>query len=773
MSDGDRSGGNVLEEAIIKLRYAVSGEKDYKKFIKSLDSIESGGISRKAKVGVEVDEGALRSIGNIRKKINDSIGRFQATVGIKTSVGGGVSDETKRFFDRARSDAAARKLSGDDKRTTITAESIRELGSASKAAAEAIRRSASGLSLPAGRQASAISGFYRSSSQLNRLDAYGADANLDRAMMAGNMSGMRFSPASMNPSKSSRNSSSLIPRVDMSRLKQGLEAGSGMVDRFSDRVRSKLEMSPGIDMGSWRSSLNGAVAQLGVAGLVTGFGKTLDEAQQLTDQIRNLSPTLKDAEIAQAGLLDVAKQTNSSYRGTVDLYSSLAVIADRTKLSVQQNTDITRAINMSSQLGGGSAMGHRRAIIQLEQAFQMGKMDGQGMNSIESQSRGLAKALAEGMGKSVADLKRMTKEGKLTSEVMTQALLKVAPKLQEQFKNVRVTFGGLKNYAGTMALEWATKLSKMWDGWGKGMGAARNALASFNDFVQSAFGKFAGFIGSGENASKALQMALLSLGGGAVLAAISAFGGAVLAALWPVAVAAGAVFTAFLAIDDVIGWIQGKDSVMTDLVGPFSKFKPMFDDISSAVSGFYDTWQNMWNSAGGVKDALSTGQEPPLAAWLRSMLTTIKETIQSMTELLKLYKAYQEGDYGTLKGKGASMIRNGIDRGTGGLGWTDTAMYSTWGDNPREGWAGPWIKAVDWMTGSQTPSKDQRIAYEQQQQAQQGYMGQMQTTHNIDIKVDANGAGGQEISSEITSGLRNFYDSLNGTKLPTAERGPR
>lgn len=807
MSDSG-SDNNVLQEAIIALRYKIENEQAYKEFQKAMSALGGTGKSSKTKANVEVKVSGLSALKKLQKELRGLSKRTGVSVDA-TPQRSAAASALKRGA-RAVQDAFVgpprpvpitrqqRASNGDYREIptsrsgngalpsnapVVTVDQIKELGSAARAAAEAIRnnihKGASGLN--ASQQREAIAGFGRSVRDVrSRLDPFAADANSDAARAAGSFSGLRFNRAAPDMSRmsfsplagASERSRIRIPSPDLTVFKRAIENLKQYVGRAGREMQQRLNIEPKINTGGIKSGLHDAMAQLGVGAVAMGFGHILDEAQHLQDQIRALTPSISEATAAQKGLFAASKDTNSSYKTAVDIYSALAVMKDKTKLDSSQAVEVVRSLQAASQIGGGSADGQERAIAQVEKAIAMNKLTVMGLNSIERQSRGITVALAEGMGVTVADLRKMAHEGKIGAEEMSQALLKMAPEMQRRLGKVRVTFGNLKNYAHTVMLEWATRLSDNWDGWGKGMQTVRDLMAGLNDFMSRAFDKLTSILGSGENAAKSVQYAFLSLGGGAVLAAVWAFGGAVLAALWPVVLAAGAVFTAIVAIDDILGWISGKQSVMGDLVGPFEKWKPMFDDIGKSFGELGKAWVDLWGGSGGMKDALNNGDEPPLAKSFRSMLQSIKDIIENTKELLRLLKALQNGDYGSALDIGGNVAKNGLTPGgdAHGMSWDESLKYSLYGKDPRnDPFMGWWIKSTDWMTGTKTLPIDQRKA--QIDQMRGGGDGSVVTNNNEPhITVYSSSGDPSDIASKAADAVS---AAIKPPMLPNSERGPR
>lgn len=784
MSDSEKPSGNAIEEAIINLRYKLLNEEAYKKFDRALASLQGKGKQTKTiAVNVAVNSAGLnrlkRQLDSLRSSVGVDIGGNNQSRVTRGKRGSAADDFVgpPRPVPITRRPPPASEFVGPprpvriDRPTpsvTITVDQIKRLGDVARAAADSMRG--------AGRNAAGRMGgandfalFNRNArGARNRLDPFGADYNADAFHRNRDFSGMRFNRAAPDLSRMSfspvggASRRSRISPPDMTAFKGAIERLKEWSVRAGRQVERALSVTPKANTSKMKGSLRDAMGVLGVGALAAGAAQTLDEAQHLEDQIRALTPTIEDATSAQKGLFEASKATNSSYKTAVDIYSALAVMKDKTKLDPSQAVEVVRSIQAASQIGGGSAAGQERAIAQVEKAIAMNKLTVIGLNSIERQSRGITVALSEGLGVTVADLRKMAHEGKIGAEEISQALLKMAPEMQKRLGKVRVTLGNLGNYARTVMLEWATKLSGMWDGWGNGMAFIRNAMDGLNSFMLRAFDKLSSILGGGENAAKAVQYAFLSLGGGAVLAAIATFGGAVLAALWPVAIAAGAVFAAILAIDDVMGWIAGKKSVMGDLVGPFENFKPVFDDISSSFGELGKAWTSLWSD--GLGDALNKEDaDPPMARSFRKVLEAVNDTIKSLKDLVGMLESIKNGDYGSALSIAGKKFGNFVAEGkAGGL----SALYnaSTYLVPSIDPTTAAAAKMASFVSPSTPSQQDRREQIMRQSSVQQ-------TINNSPIiNVSATSADPEAIGRGAADAVSN---ALKAPMLPTSERGPR
>ncbi len=189
------------------------------------------------------------------------------------------------------------------------------------------------------------------------------------------------------------------------------------------------------------NALTGALAALGI-------GTTAMEIAQTADEYKNLSGRLSIAigehgnlQKAMDDVKNVAIATNSNLTATGDLYSRLTKIGQEMKWPQEQALALTETINKAIQVGGGSAASNEAAITQLNQALGSGVLRGDEFNSMMEQSPRLAQALADGLDVTTGKLREMAGEGKLTTDVVTKALLSQSEAISAEFAKFPTTIG--------------------------------------------------------------------------------------------------------------------------------------------------------------------------------------------------------------------------------------------------------------------------------------------------------------------------------------------
>jgi lambda family phage tail tape measure protein len=163
---------------------------------------------------------------------------------------------------------------------------------------------------------------------------------------------------------------------------------------------------------------------------------------------------LKDQDAAAASM---ARVIDSANEAGVSLDSALGgferILRNKDSLAVSTE-EIETLMSTVQKLGaisntsGGEMQG---AMIQFSQAIASGRLNGDELRSIMESMPSLAKAIADGLGVGVGELRRMGAEGQLTGDKVFKALLSQTDKVREDFEKLPDTTERAMN---RMANQW-------------------------------------------------------------------------------------------------------------------------------------------------------------------------------------------------------------------------------------------------------------------------------------------------------------------------------
>ncbi|MBI6215792.1 phage tail tape measure protein [Proteus vulgaris] len=170
----------------------------------------------------------------------------------------------------------------------------------------------------------------------------------------------------------------------------------------------------------------GALSVRQVINYADGWTELQNRLKLVTDSTQSLNKATND-------VYTIAQKTYQSLDATTQVYQRFADNADRLGLSQQKVAELTETVSKAVAISGASATAAQAALIQFGQALASGQLRGEELNSVMEQTPALAKAIADGMGVSVGELRKKAQDGEMTIEKVIQALERVADSVDKKF----------------------------------------------------------------------------------------------------------------------------------------------------------------------------------------------------------------------------------------------------------------------------------------------------------------------------------------------------
>lgn len=345
---------------------------------------------------------------------------------------------------------------------------------------------------------------------------------------------------------------------------------------------------------SFQDSLRGAVA---LAGTAIGFQEIQQYADAWTEAGNKIAAAAKSSGVQARSLGELrqgADDARVSLGDYVDLYAKLIRSASGVAKSEQEIATATTIVSKAFKAGGAGAQEQAAGILQLGQALGSGVLQGDELRSLRENAPLIAQAIATEFKTTIAGLKQLGADGKLTSDRVFKAILAAQRPIEAQFNATNATiadgFTRLKNsvteYIGTTA-------------------EAYGVTQTINGVLAA----MAGNIGSVANAAAAAAVILAaSFGRGAAIAGVAALAN-------PFVLLAAAVGTAAFAItalwDDIVP-LQGSFATLGDYATALwdamsagaeatnqavvAAFDTIVSSINTALSGVGTSIEGVWNA---------------------------------------------------------------------------------------------------------------------------------------------------------------------------------
>lgn len=345
------------------------------------------------------------------------------------------------------------------------------------------------------------------------------------------------------------------------------------------------------------TNVNTLAASVSRLALLAGGALSVGTIKQYADAWTEAGNKIRAAEEitgVQARSLEevnkLASQTRSGLTETADLYAKLIRSASGVAKSEEEIAIATMTVNKAFKAGGATMQEQIAGITQLGQALGSGVLQGDELRSLRENAPIIAQAIADEFKTTIAGLKDLGAEGKLTSDRVFKAIINAQKDVDAAFgktnKTIEQSFTTLRNsviqYVGQM-----------------------DQTLGITQTVTNVMGLLEGNINSVANALIAAGLAITGLVAGPMIVAALANPFTYL-----VAAIAGATFAISQFWDEIVplegsfatlgdyaqaawemisdGATIAKESVVTAFQSIMEGIESTFGDVGSKVAGYYE-----------------------------------------------------------------------------------------------------------------------------------------------------------------------------------------
>ena len=245
-------------------------------------------------------------------------------------------------------------------------------------------------------------------------------------------------------------------------LKQGFTSGLRSIKSMSENVFNSLKnkikqtfSKDGLEkfkrglsgiknsVGGIIGKLGGLFGKLGAIASITGgisfagIAKASDE-----NSLRNsrLGMVTNDAAGLKQKTFKASQSSGADYGAQLDSIAKLKMLT-KGLFNDDEAVKFTSTLDKAFKVSGTGAEEAKSAMYQLNQAMTSGKLQGDEFRSVMENAPILAQKIAESMGVSMGELKKLGSEGKITSDVIKNAVLGSADEIEAQYSKMPLTFG--------------------------------------------------------------------------------------------------------------------------------------------------------------------------------------------------------------------------------------------------------------------------------------------------------------------------------------------
>ncbi len=230
--------------------------------------------------------------------------------------------------------------------------------------------------------------------------------------------------------------------ADFKSFEKSLARANGVTNKqFQSIERRARQMNKNLD-GIFARSFSGLAAPFTGLGAALGVREIAGYADAWTEAGNKIRAAATSAGVQARSLdslKDGANEARTALGDYVDLYARLIRSASGVAKSEAEIASATNIVSKAFKAGGASAAEQASGILQLGQALGSGVLQGDELRSLRENAPILAQAIANEFGVTIAGLKDLGAEGKLTSDRVFKAILGAQKPIEAQFAATNAT----------------------------------------------------------------------------------------------------------------------------------------------------------------------------------------------------------------------------------------------------------------------------------------------------------------------------------------------
>ena len=231
--------------------------------------------------------------------------------------------------------------------------------------------------------------------------------------------------------------------------------GTRVSGSIKAQARAMYELARASDVASQKmSKLNKASSGASLLkGVITGATiaaavATAKKAMSISDDYANMNARLnmindgmQSTNELQKSIFTSAQRTGSAYTEMANGVAKMRIQAGNVFKNNGETIAFLETMNKSFVVGGASIEEQKNAMLQLTQAMASGRLQGDELRSLAETSPALIQAIATKLGVTRGEVKKLGADGKITADIVKTAMLEASDKIDEQFRNMPMTWG--------------------------------------------------------------------------------------------------------------------------------------------------------------------------------------------------------------------------------------------------------------------------------------------------------------------------------------------
>ena len=227
--------------------------------------------------------------------------------------------------------------------------------------------------------------------------------------------------------------------LGVNEIEDSIELAKKQQDLFNNSIDKGANKTKGLGKGFLKIA--------SVIGASLGINKILETSDEMVsigarlDMIKSKGETVEEI---QEKIFQSAQRSRGSYNDTADAIGKMGIMAKDSFSSTDELVAFMEQINKQFVIAGTAPEGIKAGMLQLTQAMASGVLRGEELNSVFEQAPTIIQSIATYLNKPIGEIRNLAKEGKITADVVKNAMFKTAEETDKRFNNMPKTFGQIK-----------------------------------------------------------------------------------------------------------------------------------------------------------------------------------------------------------------------------------------------------------------------------------------------------------------------------------------
>lgn len=214
-----------------------------------------------------------------------------------------------------------------------------------------------------------------------------------------------------------------------------------LVEIINNQKRHKAEVDRTVSSTQKLTSLFSRIAI--ASGLIMAGSqlvKISDTMTQMTAKLNLINDGNQSTAELQQMIYQSAQRSRAVYTDTANIVTRLGMNAKEAFNSNAEMIQFAENLNKQFKIAGASQEEMASATLQLTQGLSSGALRGEELNSVFESAPNLIRNIADYLGVGIGEIRDLASEGRLTADVVKNAVLSASEEIDENFRSIPMGF---------------------------------------------------------------------------------------------------------------------------------------------------------------------------------------------------------------------------------------------------------------------------------------------------------------------------------------------